>query len=611
MMKIQKTDKRRQSGGTLIVVLIVSVVISTLVGLGLEQGVHQYKLAIRSLQWEEALGIAEGGAEVCVAKIAHARASGTYLSSSGSGTINGHTYTYEFVGDSIKSVGTVGDVSRKVTLSGLAQGYWSKWAYFANCFNSPQSDGTPGTPIWLITGDEITGPVHCNSDIYIAGSPVFNGDVSLAGNIVEHGSYVNNPLYHQGPPQQVLDIPLDQIDVAQLKSNAQAQGIVVSGHAVIDVDEDEVTIVNKDTTNTYMIGDVHNNIIYVEHDMMADPGAGVWESTNITEQVDVWVPSYSTQWVAGVWSSAFPVEGTGWQPSSGWYKKGSKKYKFTHWKWRSSKGEWWIRWKQQGGGYRWANVFQYQSVGEVVSTDEKFDAHYEYIAKGKSSWPWKAAYIEPHNYHDWLPGSNTVTITSSNLVTITMNYTEQVWVPDTNATVVSEMGTASIEGELSMGLTVVTEGDLTITGDYTYEDEKGTGFAYTNPASDVMSALISGSDIIVENSNPHSSDERTIHASIIATGVLTGSSDGDPNSLDGRFYVEDYNQGNYKGILHVYGGIIQNWRGAIGTFGGGGPRTGYTKDYIYDVRFGPAYGKAPPSCPLIDVNFTFREWSEL
>ncbi|MDE0839308.1 MAG: hypothetical protein OSB41_09670, partial [Kiritimatiellae bacterium] len=70
-------------------------------------------------------------------------------------------------------------------------------------------------------------------------------------------------------------------------------------------------------------------------------------------------------------------------------------------------------------------------------------------------------------------------------------------------------------------------------------------------------------------------------------------------------------QGNYKGDLHVYGGIIQNWRGAVGTFGGGGPSSGFTKDYVYDVRFGPGHGKAPPACPLIDVNFTFTDWSEL
>ena len=610
-MKTKETNESRKNGSTLVTVLIVSFIVTTLLSIGLQQGVFQYKLTVRSIQWEEALGIAEGGAEVAVAKIAYSKASGLGLSSVGSGTINGHNYAYQLVGDRIESQGTVGDVTRSVVLSGLAQGYWSKWAYFANYFNSPNADGTPGSAIWLITGDEIFGPVHCNDDIYIAGSPIFHGDVSLVGNIVEHGSYNNNPVYHQGLPQQVTTIPLDQIDFSTLKNNATIQGIVVSGSADIDVNDDVVTIVNNSTTNSYTIGENNNNIIYVENSLVADPGAGAWMSTNITEQVDVWVPSYSTQWVAGAWSGAINVPGTGWQPPSGWYKQGGKKYKFVGWKWRSSMGQWWMRYHQKGKSYKYVSSFQYQDVAEVISTDEKMDAHYEYIAKAKSGWPWALAYIEPHDYYTWQDGSNMVAVTSSNLTTITTNYTEQVWVPDTNATVVAEIGTASIDGQLSMGLTVVTEGDITITGDYTYMDEKGTGYAYTNPASDVMSALISGSDIIVANDNPYASGDRTIHASIMATGALTGSSEGDPYSLDGRFYVEDYNQGNYNGELHVYGGIIQNWRGAVGTFGGGGPRSGFTKDYVYDLRFSPTHGKAPPACPLIDANFTFTDWSEL
>lgn len=610
-MKTQETDERGNNGSALVTVLIVSFIITTLLTLGLQQGIFQYKLAVRSIQWEEALGIAEGGAEIAVAKIAYSKASGLGLASTGSGAINGHNYSYELVGDRIEAVGTVGEVTRSVVLSGLAQGYWSKWAYFANYFNSPNADGTPGSSIWLITGDEISGPVHCNDDIYIAGSPIFRGDVSLVGNIVEHGSYNNNPVYDQGLPQQVTTIPLDQIDFSQLKNNAAVQGIVVSGNADIDVNGDVVTVVNRGTTNSYTIGENNNNIIYVENSLVSDPGGGSWMSTQITEQVEVWVPSYSTQLVAGAWSAAIAVPGTGWQPPAGWYRQGNSWFVFTSFRWRPSQGQYWMRYYHYGQGYRYVSSFQYQDVAEVISTDEKLDAHYEYIAKAKSGWPWALAYVEPHNYYTWQSESNMVTLTSSNLTTITTNYTEQVWVPDTNATIVGEIGTASIEGQLSMGLTVVTEGDMTLTGDYTYTDEKGTGYAYTNPASDVMSALISGSDIIVANDDPYASGDRTIHASIMATGALTGVGEGDPYSLDGRFFVEDYSQGNYKGNLHLYGGIIQNWRGAVGTFGGGGPRSGFTKDYVYDVRFSPTHGKAPPACPLIDVNFTFTDWSEL
>jgi hypothetical protein len=95
----------------------------------------------------------------------------------------------------------------------------------------------------------------------------------------------------------------------------------------------------------------------------------------------------------------------------------------------------------------------------------------------------------------------------------------------------------------------------------------------------------------------------------MATGTKTGSAENDPHSLDGRFYVQNYSQGTYKGVLSVYGGIIQNWRGCVGTFSGTTPQTGYTKNYVYDKRFGPTYGKAPPRCPMIDVRFKFDRWA--
>jgi hypothetical protein len=49
------------------------------------------------------------------------------------------------------------------------------------------------------------------------------------------------------------------------------------------------------------------------------------------------------------------------------------------------------------------------------------------------------------------------------------------------------------------------------------------------------------------------------------------------------FTVDNYNCGNSLEKLHVYGAIAQNFRGIVGT-GGGGSNTGYLKDYKYDQR---------------------------
>jgi hypothetical protein len=48
------------------------------------------------------------------------------------------------------------------------------------------------------------------------------------------------------------------------------------------------------------------------------------------------------------------------------------------------------------------------------------------------------------------------------------------------------------------------------------------------------------------------------------------------------FVVDNFNCGNELGKLNVYGAIAQNFRGIVGTSGGGG--TGYIKNYNYDER---------------------------
>ncbi len=55
-------------------------------------------------------------------------------------------------------------------------------------------------------------------------------------------------------------------------------------------------------------------------------------------------------------------------------------------------------------------------------------------------------------------------------------------------------------------------------------------------------------------------------------------------ALKGSFYVDKYSQGSPRGVLHLYGGIIQRVRGAVGTGSASTIATGYAKDYIYDEK---------------------------
>jgi len=86
-----------------------------------------------------------------------------------------------------------------------------------------------------------------------------------------------------------------------------------------------------------------------------------------------------------------------------------------------------------------------------------------------------------------------------------------------------------------------------------------------------------------------------IYSSIMA---LKAYKSGSTDVVDGYFTVEDFNSWQYSpnNILHVYGGIIQGFRGPVGTFSSstGMPLTGFDKDYQYDNRFAFL---APPNFP--------------
>lgn len=113
-----------------------------------------------------------------------------------------------------------------------------------------------------------------------------------------------------------------------------------------------------------------------------------------------------------------------------------------------------------------------------------------------------------------------------------------------------------ISGTVQGRVTVGASKDVHITGNLVYAD-----------SSRDVCGIVGDQNIIVESS-PYSRVDRYIHASMMA--------------LNGSFTVKDYSTGSYRGTLHVFGGIIQNRRGPVGTFSGSSPVTGYSKDYQYD-----------------------------
>lgn len=149
----------------------------------------------------------------------------------------------------------------------------------------------------------------------------------------------------------------------------------------------------------------------------------------------------------------------------------------------------------------------------------------------------------------------------------------------------SSTGTVNIAGTLQGRLTIVADGTINITNHIRYSDNPST-----NAGSADALGLITRQDVIVKASCPSNLD---LFAHIIATGDATSSTN------DGMFTVENYDvrPASSCGNLNLYGGLVENYRGPVGTSGGAG--TGYVKHYIYDTRL---VTNPPPHYPFVGYN---------
>ncbi len=154
-------------------------------------------------------------------------------------------------------------------------------------------------------------------------------------------------------------------------------------------------------------------------------------------------------------------------------------------------------------------------------------------------------------------------------------------------------GGVEIEGVLDGNLTVATSGTISIVDDVTYYASDGEGPV---PGCDDIMGLVSESNIVVESNYANSSD-CTIHAHLMALGT--------------SFEVEDYNYGGPRGTLTVHGGIVQRYRGCVGTGRLDGDTiqiySGYAKSYHYDHRF----DQVQPPGYLLTGKYYKLSWREV
>jgi len=125
-------------------------------------------------------------------------------------------------------------------------------------------------------------------------------------------------------------------------------------------------------------------------------------------------------------------------------------------------------------------------------------------------------------------------------------------------------------------LTITAEEDMLITHRIRYNENPD------NPACTGMLGLVAGNKIEVSSSAP---SNMVIHASLMV--------------FDESFSVQNYDSISPKGTLTVWGGIIQKYRGPVGTFYAttGQIASGYSKDYRYDNRVTDV---PPPFFPTVE-----------
>jgi hypothetical protein len=148
-------------------------------------------------------------------------------------------------------------------------------------------------------------------------------------------------------------------------------------------------------------------------------------------------------------------------------------------------------------------------------------------------------------------------------------------------------GKVSVSGVVDGKLSIFSKTDVYITDNIAYENR-------TTASNDLL-GLVAENNVIIADNTANKTDV---------------SIDGSIFTRNGSFTAENYSSGSPKGTLSLLGSIVQDTRGAVGTFSGSTLKTGYSKRYRYDARLSdPAF--RPPWYPGFYVaTYSISSWWE-
>jgi hypothetical protein len=146
-----------------------------------------------------------------------------------------------------------------------------------------------------------------------------------------------------------------------------------------------------------------------------------------------------------------------------------------------------------------------------------------------------------------------------------------------------------VQGKLDGKLSILASTDLYITDDITYEQNPLAG------SSDDMLGLIAESDLVVADNTANRTN------CVIDAALFTRT---------GSFRAENYSTRPVSGTLQLLGSIVQNTRGAVGTFSGSTITSGFSKRYRYDDRFAVSTVRPPFFPGYFSQTLAIANWWE-
>lgn len=210
---------------------------------------------------------------------------------------------------------------------------------------------------------------------------------------------------------------------------------------------------------------------------------------------------------------------------------------------------------------------------------------------GDAPFPSKALDLHTAAVQDGYMFTGPTTIVLKNDGTMDVTNSHNSWVNQnmalpTNGALFIDGGDVTVSGTLNGRLSIGTNRNIVIPSDIVYNNDPRI-----DPLSTDTLGLIAERDVIIDKDASYNME---VNASVMALG----------NS----FTVEEWWEGPPKGTLTVFGGIIQDERGPVGTFNSStnAKVSGYSKDYNYDSRL---MTNPPPFYPTTG-DYVVISWRE-